>query len=42
MTNEQIKSEAIKAFKDIQEGKVKGVKLRQFKYIKTGSITFEI
>lgn len=39
MTTAQERQQAIKAYKAITEGKVQGVKIKQTKVIKVGSIT---
>lgn len=40
MTTSQQIEQAIKAYKEISEGSVKGIKLQKQKYIKVGSVTF--
>lgn len=42
VTKTQIKAKAIRNYKEIQAGKVSGIKLRPLKFIQVGAITFEL
>lgn len=42
LTKTQIKKKAIRNYKEIQAGKVSGLKLRPLKFIKVGAIKFEL